>query len=141
MLNTQEITGQWNQLRGKVKEKWGQLTDDDLRIVGGNVDQLIGRIQQKTGETRSAVEDFLSDLTESAGSTIGRASEAAREYAQGAAESLREGYEQVSDQAQQGLENARELVRSRPAQSMGAVFAAGVLTGVCLGLLLHSDRH
>jgi uncharacterized protein YjbJ (UPF0337 family) len=51
-MNTQEIQGHWDQIRGKVKEKWGQLTDDDLRIVGGNVDQVIGRIEQKTGEAR-----------------------------------------------------------------------------------------
>ena len=139
MLNTQEITGQWNQLRGKVKEKWGQLTDDDLRLVSGNVDQLVGRIQQKTGEARSAVEDFLNDLTASTGSTISEASAAAGEYLQGAAQRVREGYEQVSEQAQHGVESAREMVRSRPAQSMGAVFAAGVLTGVCLALLLHHD--
>ena len=62
MINTQEITGQWNQLRGKVKEKWGQLTDDDLRLVGGNIDQLIGRIQQKTGETKEKLRDFLGKI-------------------------------------------------------------------------------
>ena len=48
---------------GQVKEKWGNLTDDDLQIQGGNVDQVVGKIQQKTGETREAIEEFLNNLT------------------------------------------------------------------------------
>ena len=61
-INAQELQGQWNRLKGQVKEKWGQLTDDDLQISGGNVDQLVGRIQQKTGVARDQIEKFLSDL-------------------------------------------------------------------------------
>lgn len=38
-INAQELQGQWNELRGKVKEKWGQLSDDDLTVQGGNFDQ------------------------------------------------------------------------------------------------------
>ena len=65
-INTQELRGQWNKLQGRVKERWGQLTDDDLQIQGGNVDQLVGRIQQKTGEGREAIEKFLAELTRAA---------------------------------------------------------------------------
>ena len=43
MINAQELQGQWNQIRGQVKQKWGQLTDDDLQIHGGNIDQLVGK--------------------------------------------------------------------------------------------------
>lgn len=49
MIDKQSLAGNWNQLRGKLKEKWGKLTDDDLRQFSGNVDQLVGRIQSKTG--------------------------------------------------------------------------------------------
>ena len=38
-INAQQLQGQWNQLKGQVREKWGQLTDDDLQLTGGNVDQ------------------------------------------------------------------------------------------------------
>ena len=62
-INTQELQGQWNQLRGQVKQKWGQLTDDDLQIQGGNVDQMVGRIQQRTGEGREVIEKYLTELT------------------------------------------------------------------------------
>jgi uncharacterized protein YjbJ (UPF0337 family) len=62
MLNTDIIQGKWKELRGKVKERWGQLTDDDLDIASGQFDQLVGRIQMRTGETREQIEKFFSDL-------------------------------------------------------------------------------
>ena len=70
-INAQELQGQWNRLRGQVREHWGQLTDDDLQMQGGNVDQLVGRIQQKTGETREVIERYLNDLTARGGTAHG----------------------------------------------------------------------
>jgi uncharacterized protein YjbJ (UPF0337 family) len=46
-MNRDQVSGQWKQLREKVKEKWGDLTDDDLDKIEGKRDQLIGKIQQK----------------------------------------------------------------------------------------------
>ncbi len=63
MVNTQVLQGQWNQVRGQLKKKWGQLTDDDLRFNNGNIDQLVGKIQHKTGEAREAIEQYLDELT------------------------------------------------------------------------------
>ena len=77
MVNTQVLQGQWNQVRGQLKKKWGQLTDDDLRFANGNIDQLIGRIQHKTGEARDAVEGFLDELTSHGASAISQATETA----------------------------------------------------------------
>ena len=48
-MNWDTVKGEWKQFQGKVKEKWGQLTDDDLQIQGGNVDQLVGRIHSPYG--------------------------------------------------------------------------------------------
>jgi uncharacterized protein YjbJ (UPF0337 family) len=55
MVNTQMLQGQWNQVRGQLKKKWSQLSEDDLRFTNGNIDQLIGRIQHKTGPLLSTV--------------------------------------------------------------------------------------
>jgi uncharacterized protein YjbJ (UPF0337 family) len=60
------FTSQWNQLRGKVKEKWGKLTDDDLDMVEGKVEQLIGVVQEKYEMTRAKAEaevnEFMTDM-------------------------------------------------------------------------------
>jgi len=55
-MNKLETKGNWNIAKGKLKQKWAKLTDDDLQFVEGKQDELIGRIQKRTGEERDAVE-------------------------------------------------------------------------------------
>jgi uncharacterized protein YjbJ (UPF0337 family) len=137
-INSQELQGQWNQLRGQVKQKWGQLTDDDLQIQGGNVDQLVGRIQQKTGEGRDAIERYQTELTSRGASSISQAAEAVSGYAQQAGGRIREGYDQVSDRAREGYDRAQDMVRHNPGQSVAAAFGMGLVAGLIVGLALRS---
>jgi len=60
-MNKLEIKGDWNITKGKLKQKWAKLTDDDLQYVTGKSDELLGRIQKRTGETREAVEKAIND--------------------------------------------------------------------------------
>lgn len=55
-MNNDIISGNWKELKGRVREKWGQLTDDDLDRVNGKREQLVGVIQQKYGHAKDAVE-------------------------------------------------------------------------------------
>ncbi len=55
-MNTLEIKGDWNITKGKLKQKWAKLTDDDLQYVEGKQEELLGRIQKRTGETRETIE-------------------------------------------------------------------------------------
>ncbi|GAA4325899.1 CsbD family protein [Flaviaesturariibacter amylovorans] len=57
-----ELKGQWNELKGKVKQAHGDLTDDDLRYEDGKEDELFGRLQQKLGKTRDEVIHWLRGL-------------------------------------------------------------------------------
>jgi len=66
-MTTLEIKGDWNITKGKLKQKWAKLTDHDLEYVEGKRDELIGRIQKRTGETQEAVEKALKE----SGSTSG----------------------------------------------------------------------
>jgi uncharacterized protein YjbJ (UPF0337 family) len=61
MTTTLEIKGDWNIAKGKLKQKWAQLTDDDLQYADGKCDELLGRIQKRTGETREAVEKAIKE--------------------------------------------------------------------------------
>lgn len=57
-----ELKGKWNELKGKVKQAYADFTDDDLQYEEGKDDELLGRIQQKTGKTRDEVVDWLKSL-------------------------------------------------------------------------------
>lgn len=60
-MNTLQFKGDWNIMKGKLIQKWANLTDDDLQYAEGKQDELIGRIQKRTGETREAVEKALEE--------------------------------------------------------------------------------
>lgn len=56
------IEGNWNELKGKLKEKYAELTEDDLTYEEGKEDQLIGNIQQKLGKTKDEIKAIINDL-------------------------------------------------------------------------------
>jgi len=58
-MDTLEIKGKWNELKGKIKQSYGNLTDDDLTYEEGKDDEFWGRVQQKTGKTRDQLVDWL----------------------------------------------------------------------------------
>ncbi len=58
-MNSLEIKGDWNITKGKLKQKWAQLTDDDLQYVEGKYDELFGRIQKRTGKAREEIEKYF----------------------------------------------------------------------------------
>ncbi|HEY8902641.1 MAG TPA: CsbD family protein [Chthoniobacterales bacterium] len=57
-----EIKGSWNTIKGKLKQAYGDLTDDDLAYEEGSDDELVGRIQQKLGKSRDEVRKMIRDL-------------------------------------------------------------------------------
>ncbi len=62
-MTTLEFKGDWNITKGKLKQKWASLTDDDLQYAVGMQQELIGRIQKRTGETRDAVVRAIKEST------------------------------------------------------------------------------
>ena len=54
-MTTLNIKGNWNEIKGKLKQKYGQLTDDDLTFAEGKEDELLGRLQQRLGKTKEDV--------------------------------------------------------------------------------------
>lgn len=55
-MNREQMAGNWRVMRGKVKEQWGRLTNDDLDVIQGKHDQLVGKIQQRYGKQQDQVE-------------------------------------------------------------------------------------
>jgi uncharacterized protein YjbJ (UPF0337 family) len=60
-MNAEIIQGNWDIAKGKLKQKYANLTDNDLRFVDGKEDELIGRLERATGESRDLLEKFLRD--------------------------------------------------------------------------------
>lgn len=61
-MNWDTVKGQWKQLKGTAREKWGDLTDDDLEYIGGKKDQLIGKLQERYGYERARAEKEADDF-------------------------------------------------------------------------------
>lgn len=58
-MNWDQVSGSWTSAKGKLKEQWGKLTDDDLDIIAGKRDQLLGKLQQRYGYTKEQAENEL----------------------------------------------------------------------------------
>ena len=61
-MNTDRIGGRWKQVKGRIKEQWGRLTEDDLDVIAGKREQLLGRIQQRHGVAKDEAERQVGDF-------------------------------------------------------------------------------
>lgn len=59
---TDRLSGNWNQIKGELKQQYGQLTDDDLAYEKGQEDELLGRLQQKLGQTKQELKSFIDGI-------------------------------------------------------------------------------
>ncbi len=134
MLTKEELTGTWNDIKGRVKQEWGNISDDDLKQVEGSIDRLVGVIQKKTGVARTEIENTLKSLSEQSSSMLGNASQAV----QGATQAAQEYANQASDMAKEQYGRAQDMVRQRPAESVIVSFGTGLLVGVVVGLMFRS---
>lgn len=58
-----KMKGNWNEIKGKLKKKYGDLTDDDLKYADGKEDELLGRLQKKTGKTRDQLKNEINRMS------------------------------------------------------------------------------
>ena len=61
-MNEQTAKGNWNEMKGKLKQKYGELTDDDLTYAEGKEDEAWGKIQQKVGKTKDEIKKEIADM-------------------------------------------------------------------------------
>lgn len=137
-LNQQTLDRFWNEIRTQLRRRWDELAQEDLQRVRGNLDQLLGFVQQKTGASREQVRRYLEDLTanlrRSMDQTATRTREGFRETRQTTDESL----QRASDALRAGYIQTGRVVRSRPVESVALSFAAGLLGGMLLASVLRS---
>lgn len=134
MLTKEELTGTWNDIKGRIKKEWGDITDNELNQVEGNVDRLVGLVQKKTGMARTEIEKKLQSWSENSAGVMGSASQAV----QGAARSAQEYAGQAREMASEQYDRAQDMVRQRPGESLVVAFGAGMLLGVVVGVMCRS---
>jgi uncharacterized protein YjbJ (UPF0337 family) len=61
-MDNLRIKGNWNQIKGKLKQSYGNLTDDDLTYIEGKEDELLGRLQEKTGKSKDQLKKEINDM-------------------------------------------------------------------------------
>lgn len=64
-MNEHQVKGQWKQFSGKIRDKWGKLTDDEIAQAEGKLDRLIGKIQERYGQTEEEIRRDLKALRDS----------------------------------------------------------------------------
>jgi uncharacterized protein YjbJ (UPF0337 family) len=140
VINQQVLAGNWNEVSGKLKKKWGKLTDDDVRVFSGNVDQLVGTIQRKTGETRASIEEFLDEVAETGSSMAAqvrdRVQEGAAHMSENVREQVRGGYEALTE----GYEEAERMIQERPGQTIAVAFGLGLVAGLGVALMFREPH-
>ena len=138
MINQQTLQGNWHEIKGKLQSKWSSLTDDDVNEFHGNVEQLMGKIQKKTGAGRESIEKFFDQFGSNGAPAITRAGETVRGYAQQAVDSVQETSHNAAESVREGYADVEAMVRERPAESLAVCFGVGVITGVVVSLLMRS---
>lgn len=137
MEHQQQLADKWSEVRAKLKQKWHKLTDEDLRVFDGNVEQLVGRIQRRTGETRDAIERYLEQFSEE-GSDI---AEDLRERVQAGAAQVSAVAQQGYDAFREGYSEAERIVKDRPGQAVAIAFGMGLVAGLGAAFLLHERSY
>ncbi|MDD4616984.1 MAG: CsbD family protein [Alphaproteobacteria bacterium] len=65
--NSEQMEGKWDQIKGKIKEKWGELTDDDIALYNGRRDQFFGKLKERYGIDREDAEKRMKDIMDTLG--------------------------------------------------------------------------
>ena len=138
MAIEQMLEDNWNTVRSKLQQRWSQFSDQDLENFRGNLDALVGEIQHRTGESQEAIRQFLEESAGETGGAMHRTFEAARGYAADTTRSIQAASEQMADRFRSGYVGAGQYIRQRPGQMLATAFAAGLLMGVTLGLVLRT---
>ena len=136
MINQQTAEGAWNEAKGKMRERWGELTDSEMSEAQGNIEQFTGYIQRKTGETREAIENYFEEI--GAVSAWNQAKENVTNMAERTAENVQQTAQQSAEQVKAGYIQTQQMVKRHPMEAMAVTLGVGVVAGVVAGLMMRS---
>jgi uncharacterized protein YjbJ (UPF0337 family) len=132
MTAREVLEGHWNEVAGRLKDQWAQLTDDDLRRAKGSAERLVGVVQEKTGATRREIENFLTSVLGSENPWAAQIAQAAQQYALDASEYLQDSYRKIASQTRDYSVTVQKAVRARPVESLAIALGIGIAAGAFL---------
>jgi uncharacterized protein YjbJ (UPF0337 family) len=138
MVNEQVLQGNWHEIRGKIRSRWGQIQDDEIQTFSGDVEQLVGEIQRRTGESQEAIRAYLDEITTQGATTAGRIADQAGQYVSQAAATIQDTSRQFADSVMYGYGEAERMIQRRPAESLATAFGLGLVAGVIIGMMASS---
>ena len=130
------VEGNWKQIKGRAKERWGKLTDDDLTAIAGRRDQLEGMIQERYGYAKEKARKEIEDWTRSIETSLEEQIAALRSGIQGLSSTVEriaeEQFPRARSAAEEALNDAEEAFKRNPlfvvAIALGLGFLIGMLT-------------
>jgi uncharacterized protein YjbJ (UPF0337 family) len=104
------IAGNWDEIKGKLKQQYASLTDEDLTYVEGKGDELVGKLQEKLGKGKAEVTKIINDLTGKKDDLAAKSKNAASEGADKAKDAVSEGADKFKNAADKGADAAKDAV-------------------------------
>ena len=143
VMNKFAFDGSWNKIKGKLKQKYAQLTDDDLLFVEGKGEELLGRLQATLGLSKAALLDLLHEMKESAMSLGESVREKVSEAAARVGEVVGEAKEKVTEAAGEAYDHAcqgartlrgkaENFVTGQPLKALLSALAVGFVAGILI---------
>jgi ElaB/YqjD/DUF883 family membrane-anchored ribosome-binding protein len=136
-MNQQTFDQHWFELKSEICKRWGQFTEREFATVCGSAEELIAIIEQKTGEARRQIEDYLNSISPDH-DFAGSMRKIAVHYAGGARENVQQFARRASAQTKTGYLETQRLARQNPVQTLAIVFGAGLVAGIVGGMLARS---
>lgn len=132
------LQGHWDQIVGKLRQKWGQLGEDELLEFEGNVQELVGFIELRTTDARDEIQDYVNAAIRETEGMTERMQRVAGEYTEQAGEAVSNAYRNMNAGLREGYQRATEELRQRPVSSVAVAFGSGLVAGVLVALALRS---
>jgi ElaB/YqjD/DUF883 family membrane-anchored ribosome-binding protein len=139
-VNSSTLSGKWNEVKGLLMQKYGQLSHDELTRAQGDVSPLIGIFQQKSGQSRDDIERFLHSAVGDPAGMASKVSEAASRYASDASDHARRGFGQVEQAAEEGYRATRRYIERSPVKSVALALGVGAVAGVLAAIDMNTPR-
>lgn len=128
------VEGNWKQIKGRVKERWGKLTDDDLTTIAGRRDQLEGMIQERYGYARQRVRNEVDEWSRSLGSSLEEQIASLRSGIETLSSTVEhivhEQFPRARSTAEEALNDAEEAFKRNPLVVIAIALGLGFLIGV-----------